>query len=259
MNFKKELVSKISLLPKSVKVILTATLALVLTLGVSSANFSGNIEEATDHFSKLSVITEINKNSIEIETLNVSPVENLKINISYLEVIQTEEYDELEIDDLATGDQIIVQGLTDGEYYFAKRIISFTTEIEIVLDETATSTLDILNASSTATTTIDFENASSTDSENVSSTNATSTDEQSDESEGGSGGASSESSEETAATTTPENTTTETASSTEETSPEPDTEIPSEEVSAPPEDPTVSESTESATEPESLPTEEPTA
>jgi hypothetical protein len=188
------------------KIIIVSLIVLPLMWGITSANFAGNIEDASEHFSKLGVITEIDSSSILVEAKNETPVETYEINVNHLEVIQTEEYESLVFTDLRAGDEIIVQGLTDGKYYFAKRIISFTSNVSIDFDEIADNPPEV--ASTTATST--DENATST----ATSTDETEEDDDSSGGNGGGGNSGSDNSEDATATSTDE--TTDTATSTDD-------------------------------------------
>jgi hypothetical protein len=109
--------------------ILSVVVSVLTVWGVTSANFIGNIEDANQNFSLIGVVSEIEAGEMVLvgkDNADNNEEEEYLINMNHLEIIQTSEYVPLVINDISEGHQLVVQGVTDGKYYFAKRVISFS-------------------------------------------------------------------------------------------------------------------------------------
>lgn len=140
-----------------------APIVLVLILvgwGMSSVA-EDDIKSATANFSVLGIVSDISENDIEIKDAKGSDKSgktSYDLNIDHLESMQTSAYIPLNFTDIKVGDKIIAQGLTNGNTFFIKRIISFTSTPTPVDLEVASTTV----ATSTATTTELSEDISTT-------------------------------------------------------------------------------------------------
>jgi hypothetical protein len=170
------------------KVLIGILVVSLITLGITKANdfiFENEYENARENFSILGNVVEIVEDTLILNSISQDSDENTpyEININKLEYIQASNYNRLLITDVNVGDKIIVQGLTNGKIYFAKRIISFTvTESDLIelAEEVATTTLDVAsttdeNASSTDETSTDGVDSGSNSDENATTTVDTAT------------------------------------------------------------------------------------
>lgn len=185
---------------KNVKSTLLKFLPLVIIFilsgwGIASVA-TGDIKTANENFSALGMVSEISENGLSIKDAKGSDKSrktSYNLNLDYLESIETSAYIPLNFSDIKIGDKIISQGLTNGNTYFIKRIISFTstpTPIEVNGDLatstiTAATTTDVSTTTSTTTTEADAADVSTTttftppasgteqSSENISSTSET--------------------------------------------------------------------------------------
>lgn len=144
----------------------------LLGWGISS-RATDDIKSATANFSVLGTVSEISEDGISISDAKGSDKSGkttYELNISHLEAMEMNTYVPLNFTDIKVGDRIIAQGLTNGDTFFIKRIISFTsTPTPVIPDEIATSTATTTDefASSTATTTDDTASSTATTTEEV--------------------------------------------------------------------------------------------
>jgi hypothetical protein len=158
--------------PRSFKVEMIKMLSVIVIVtaigfGISNADdlnpfLENNIEAATENFSVLGTVSEITDDKITLvdaKGSDESDKTNYNLNINNLEKVETSSYEPLIITDIKVGDKIIAQGLTDGETFFIKRIVSFSTftltpEVATTTPDVATSTTDIATTTyETSTTT----------------------------------------------------------------------------------------------------------
>ena len=127
------------------KISLIVLIILASTWGITFA-LENNIEDATSNFSVLGTVSEISESKITLTDARGSDDSGnteYKINIDYLERVETRDYEPLIITDIKVGDTISGQGLTNGSVFFIKRIISFSSLIiaeELPIEELATTT-----------------------------------------------------------------------------------------------------------------------
>jgi len=125
---------------------LTSVVAIVLFLTWSilgATEDSSKLDFATTNFSAIGIVSEITDSTISLADArgsDNSDTSSYTLDIDYLEKVETNTYDPLIISDIRVGDKVIAQGVTDGSSIFIKRIISFTSMVEVELLETATTT-----------------------------------------------------------------------------------------------------------------------
>lgn len=161
--------------PRSFKVEMIKMLSIiaivsVLGWGISNADnlnpfLENGIETATENFSALGQVSEITESNITLVDARGSDKSGNTtyiLDITHLEKVETSSYTPLIITDIKVGDKVITQGLTNGQAFFIKRIVSFSTSetASTTLPTVATTTTDV--ATSTTTTTTDTDTASST-------------------------------------------------------------------------------------------------
>jgi len=154
-----------------IKMLSVIAIVSVLGWGISNADnlnpfVENGIETATENFSALGIVSEITQTNIiisEARGSDVSGKNTYNLNITNLEKVETSGHDPLIITDIKIGDKIIAQGLTNGNIFFIKRIVSFSTSASSILPVVATTTLDVATSTTeTASTTTDTT-ASSTE------------------------------------------------------------------------------------------------
>jgi hypothetical protein len=182
---KVKVVEHIIFKPRSFKVEMIKMLSIiaivsVLGWGISHADnlnpfLENGIETATENFSSIGIVSEISESSISLTEARGSDKSGnttYNLDITNLEKVETNAYTPLIITDIKIGDRIIAQGLTNGNKFFIKRIVSFGGGIDLVTTTDATSTVEV--ATSTASTT-DETATSTTDGAGSSNTNNAST------------------------------------------------------------------------------------
>lgn len=135
---------------ESLRTLFVIFVVLALTWGVSKA-MENEIEQATKNFSVIGVVSELSDSSIMITSAQGSNQSNdtvYRLNIEYLEKIETSEYEPRAITDVYIGNTIIAQGLTDNSKFFIKRIVLVpATPLpllqEPIIEKLATTTEDI--------------------------------------------------------------------------------------------------------------------
>ncbi|MEN9921652.1 MAG: hypothetical protein RLZZ517_630 [Candidatus Parcubacteria bacterium] len=138
--FQKGILSKLH-----IEVIRTSVIVLVvlgLTWGIAKAT-ENELESATNNFSVIGTVSSISDETISLMNARGSDTQTeelYNLSIKYLDRIETKDYTLLIISDINPGDTIIAQGLTDGNKFFIKRIISFNSTPLPTQDETATTT-----------------------------------------------------------------------------------------------------------------------
>lgn len=143
------------------KIIITIAVVLCLSWGITIAT-TDDLASATENFSVIGVVSEITNNTISLVDARGTHATDSTItdlNISYIEKIQTKEYNPLIISDIVVGDTVIIQGVTNSKDFFAKRIISFS---KIAYKDIATTTPEVIATTteqlSTTTDQVDVEN-----------------------------------------------------------------------------------------------------
>lgn len=151
-----------SLIAETLKVFFAVFIVYVLVWGVSNADdlFSDGYNSASSNFSAIGTVGEVKENTLSLTDADGSDSKkgvSYDLNIKYVEKIETSNYVPLIITDIQTGDKVVVQGITDGNKIFIKRIVSFsiieprfplvenqvassTEEISVLEDEVSTST-----------------------------------------------------------------------------------------------------------------------
>lgn len=136
--------------------ILTIVLALGWGMSISATD---DIKSANVNFSAIGVISDISSDKMTITQAKASDKSGkteYNLNIEHVEAMETNTYIPLNFTDIKIGDKIIAQGLTNGNTFFIKRIISFTsipTPIEPkVATSTATTTEEVVATSSASST-----------------------------------------------------------------------------------------------------------
>lgn len=174
---KVKVIERIIFKPRSFKIEMIKMLSViaivsVLGWGISNADnlnpfVENGIETATENFSALGIVSEITESNITISEArgsDVSGKNTYNLNITNLEKVETSGHDPLIITDIKVGDKIIAQGLTNGNIFFIKRIVSFSTSASSILPVTATTTTDIATSTTeTASTTTDTTVSTSTE------------------------------------------------------------------------------------------------
>lgn len=146
-----------------IKMLSIIAIVSVLGWGISNADnlnpfLENGIETATENFSALGQVSEITQSNITLTDARGSDKSGNTtyiLDITHLEKVETSSYTPLIITDIKVGDKVITQGLTNGQAFFIKRIVSFSTSetASTTLPTVATTTPD--TATSTATTTTD--------------------------------------------------------------------------------------------------------
>lgn len=151
----------------------------VVLLGWGISSLAGDdIKSATNNFSAIGFVSEISENTLKIQEAKGSDKSgktNYNLNIENLQTIETNKKIPLNLVDIKEGDQIIVQGLTNGSTFFVKRIISFTSTPTPVLntkDEVDESEPSETSTSSVSTSTTISENTTS-NSDEIAATSTT--------------------------------------------------------------------------------------
>lgn len=166
---KVKVVEHIIFKPRSFKVEMIKMLSVIVIVtaigfGISNADdlnpfLENGIESATENFSVLGIVSEITDNKIsliEARGSDKSGNDSYTLDITNLEKVETNSYSPLIITDIKLGDKIIAQGLTNGNKFFIRRIVSFGEGVTLPPVETATTTEDIATTTDeVATTTID--------------------------------------------------------------------------------------------------------
>ena len=174
---KVKVIERIIFKPRSFKIEMIKMLSViaivsVLGWGISNADnlnpfVENGIETATENFSALGIVSEITESNITISEArgsDVSGKNTYNLNITNLEKVETSGHDPLIVTDIKVGDKIIAQGLTNGNIFFIKRIVSFSTSASSILPVTATTTLDVATSTTeTASTTTDTTVSTSTE------------------------------------------------------------------------------------------------
>ena len=118
------------------KILLVIAVVLVLTFGISSAVKldllnSNKIATARDNFSVIGFVTEIDNDSIVIDSARStdgSDSTTYNLNLDYLDKLETNDYNPLIIPEIKIGSKVIAQGVTNGSEYFIRRIVYFEDE-----------------------------------------------------------------------------------------------------------------------------------
>lgn len=139
---KKEEITPVSLKTEVLKVLSVIVAVILLGWGISYAT-NNDIESANANFSVIGVVSDISDSKVSVSEARGSDDktrDSYDLNITYLDKVETNNYEPLIISDIKVGDKIIAQGLTNGSEFFIKRIVSFTSIPSTVQEPTATST-----------------------------------------------------------------------------------------------------------------------
>ena len=140
------------------RITIAIIVVLGLTWGIAKAT-ENELESATDNFSVIGTVSSISDETlslIDARGTDTKEEELYNLNITYLDRVETKEYQPLIISDIKPGDTIVAQGVTNGTKFFIKRIVSFSTA-PLPVEEEATTTPDVVATSTedTASTTPD--------------------------------------------------------------------------------------------------------
>ena len=112
-----------------------------------------DIKSASNNFSIIGIVSNIKDGEIGVvdaKGSDNSGKTSYDLNTEYIENIQTDTYAPITVSSIKVGDKIIVQGLTNGSRYFAKRIISFSKDVIVATTtEVVIATTDTINGSTT--------------------------------------------------------------------------------------------------------------
>jgi len=157
----------------------------VLGWGISNADnlnpfLDNGIETATENFSALGIVSKITESKISLIDARGSDKSGnttYSLDISNLEKVETNSYTPLIITDIKVGDKIIAQGLTNGSTFFIKRIVSFSSAIQITEVATTTASTTIDTASTTTDTASSTTEVSTTTEDTITTEQSTTTPE----------------------------------------------------------------------------------
>lgn len=156
--------SKPSFVSKFSTIVITIALVILSSWGITVAT-TDTFPTAKEDFSAIGIVSSIESTHIIITNAQGSDDSGnteYNINITHIDKIETNTYQDISIDDIQLNNKVIVQGKTTGSVFFATRLILFPTESITPIEQTATSTATTTEDSIATST---DETASSTDSE----------------------------------------------------------------------------------------------